>query len=153
MMEASKDAQSDLQKIMDGVKTQTAAKQKLREEVDRAHKDIAAAIAANNKAPANAPCNIPACRSAAEAATQLTAMTAQSKRPLRYSMPNQLSYAQVEQELDKMKKDLDSLSEMGETESLRLQMAMDRMSKFMATLSNIMKKMSDTSSAMIQNLK
>jgi len=33
---------------------------------------------------------------------------------------------------------------MGETESLRLQMAMDRLSKMMSTLSNLLKKMSDT---------
>jgi hypothetical protein len=46
-----------------------------------------------------------------------------------------------------------SLSEMGEMESLRLQMAMDRMSKMMSTLSNLLKKISDTSSAIVQNIK
>lgn len=51
------------------------------------------------------------------------------------------------------KAELDSMSEMGETESLRLQMAMDRMSKMMSTLSNLMKKASETSSGIIQNLK
>ena len=53
----------------------------------------------------------------------------------------------------KMKGDLDSMSEMGEMESLRLQMAMDRMSKMMSTLSNILKKISDTAQSIIQNLK
>jgi hypothetical protein len=48
---------------------------------------------------------------------------------------------------------LDSLSEMGEMESLRLQMAMDRRSKLMSTLSNLLKKISDTSSGITQNLK
>lgn len=52
-----------------------------------------------------------------------------------------------------IKKKLDSLSEMGEMESLRLQMAMDRMSKMMSTLSNLLKKMSDTASAITQNIK
>lgn len=47
----------------------------------------------------------------------------------------------------------DSMSEMGEAESLRLQMAMDRHSKFMSTLSNLLKKMSETSSGIVQNLK
>ena len=42
---------------------------------------------------------------------------------------------------------------MGETESLRLQMAMDRLSKMMSTLSNILKRISDTDSALVQNLK
>jgi hypothetical protein len=42
---------------------------------------------------------------------------------------------------------------MGEMESLRLQMAMDRLSKLMSTLSNVLKKTSDTSSTIVQNLK
>lgn len=46
-----------------------------------------------------------------------------------------------------------SLSEMGEMESLRLQMAMDRMSKLVSTLSNLQKKISDTSSTIVQNIK
>ncbi len=54
---------------------------------------------------------------------------------------------------DELKNDLDSMSEMGEMESLRLQMAMDRMSKMMSTLSNLLKKMSDTASQITQNLK
>ena len=52
-----------------------------------------------------------------------------------------------------MKNDLDSMSEMGEMESLRLQMAMDRLSKTMSTLSNLLKKISDTASQLTANLK
>jgi len=55
--------------------------------------------------------------------------------------------------ISKTRDKLDSLSEMGEMESLRLQMAMDRKSKMMATLSNLLKKMSDTSSSITQNIK
>ena len=54
---------------------------------------------------------------------------------------------------DSVKNKLDSLSEMGEMESLRLQMAMDRLSKLMSTLSNLLKKASDTASGITQNLK
>ena len=42
---------------------------------------------------------------------------------------------------------------MGEMESLRLQMAMDRMSKMMSTLSNLLKKINKTGSEIISNLK
>lgn len=52
-----------------------------------------------------------------------------------------------------VKNKLDSMSEMGEMESLRLQMAMDRLSKMMSTLSNILKKISDTASSITQNIK
>jgi hypothetical protein len=55
--------------------------------------------------------------------------------------------------LSALKNDLDSLNEMGEMESLRLQMAMERMSKMMSTLSNLMKKISDTASSITSNLK
>jgi len=60
---------------------------------------------------------------------------------------------QLEAELDQIHQDLDSTSEMSEMESLRLQMAMDHLSKMMSTLSNILKKISDTSSQIVQNLK
>ncbi|HEX5654173.1 MAG TPA: hypothetical protein VFX58_13925 [Chitinophagaceae bacterium] len=55
--------------------------------------------------------------------------------------------------MESMKADPDSISEMGETESLRLQLAMDRLSNMMSTLSNILKKISDTQKSITQNLK
>jgi len=61
--------------------------------------------------------------------------------------------AELDGSIDQMRAELDSMSEMGETESLRLQMAMDRMSKMMSTLSNLLKKISDTQNAIVQNIK
>jgi len=61
--------------------------------------------------------------------------------------------ASLDNLVDNMKNDLDSMSEMGEAESLRLQMAMDRLSKMMETLSNVLKKSSDTAQSITQNLK
>jgi hypothetical protein len=61
--------------------------------------------------------------------------------------------AELDASIDQMRTELDSMSEMGETESLRLQMAMDRMSKMMTTLSNLLKKISDTQNAIVQNIK
>ena len=52
-----------------------------------------------------------------------------------------------------VRKALDSLSEMSEMTSLRLQMAMDRRSKFVVSLSNILKKIADSDNAIVQNLK
>ena len=48
---------------------------------------------------------------------------------------------------------LDSRSDMGEMETLRIQMAMDRLSKLMSTLSNLVKKASETQNQITQNLK
>ncbi len=61
--------------------------------------------------------------------------------------------SELENAVDEMKQDLDSMSELGEMESLRLQMAMDRMSKMMSTLSNLLKKLSCTACQITQNLK
>jgi len=52
-----------------------------------------------------------------------------------------------------MPSQLDSMSEMGETESLRLQMAMDRLSKMMGTLSNLLQSVETTNAAITQNMK
>lgn len=48
---------------------------------------------------------------------------------------------------------IEAMSEMSEMTSLRLQMIMDRRSKFISTLSNIMKKISTTQETIVQNLK
>ena len=47
----------------------------------------------------------------------------------------------------------DSLGDMGDELSLKLQMAQERRAKFYATLSNIMKKSSDTSAGIVANMK
>jgi hypothetical protein len=48
---------------------------------------------------------------------------------------------------------LQALSDVSEELQMRLQMIMDRRSKFLEALSNIMKKQSDTAAAIIANLK
>ncbi len=52
-------------------------------------------------------------------------------------------------QLDRMNK----ISEISEELSLRLQMVMDRRSKFISTLSQIMKKISTTQDILVQNIK
>jgi hypothetical protein len=55
--------------------------------------------------------------------------------------------------LEEVRSGLDSMNEMSEESSLRLQMMMDRRSKFISTLSNIMKMISATQDTLVQNLK
>ena len=52
-----------------------------------------------------------------------------------------------------VKNKLDSLSDMGEMEARRIQMAMDRLSKLMSTLLNLLNKSSETASGITQNIK
>ncbi len=49
--------------------------------------------------------------------------------------------------------EMDSLGELGEAQQLRLQMYMDRMTGLHSTISNMLKKWSDTSSGIVANLK
>ncbi|MEO5946286.1 MAG: hypothetical protein ABIP79_05680 [Chitinophagaceae bacterium] len=69
------------------------------------------------------------------------------------SVNQQVTQRAIDGQVFELKNDIDSLSETGEMISLRLQMYMDRHTKFMTTITNIFKKFSDTSSALIQNLK
>ena len=55
--------------------------------------------------------------------------------------------------LAERKSDLDGLNEFSEMTALRLQMTMDRRSKFISTLSQMMKKTSTTQDILIQNIK
>lgn len=66
---------------------------------------------------------------------------------------NTLSTIVLSDAVDSLKKQLDSMSELGEMQSLRLQMAMDRLSKLMSTLSNLLKKEGDTTQSIVDNLK
>ncbi len=86
-------------------------------------------------------------------AQKVSAAARATRAPRAQAATLKATTAELEQSIDEVKAELDSLSEMGETESLRLQMAMDRMSKLMSTLSNILKKASDTSGQITQNLK
>jgi hypothetical protein len=45
------------------------------------------------------------------------------------------------------------MNDLSEEESMRLQMAMDRLSKVMEMLSNLLKKIDDTAQSITQNLK
>jgi hypothetical protein len=52
-----------------------------------------------------------------------------------------------------LRQELDAIGELGELESLRLQMAMDRLGKLLSTLANLAKKTADTAAAITGNLK
>jgi hypothetical protein len=64
-----------------------------------------------------------------------------------------VNYQALKAVQDDLKSRLDSMNEMSEMTSMRLQMAMDRRSKFVSALSNIMKKISSTQETLVQNLK
>lgn len=84
---------------------------------------------------------------------EVTAAVQTEKEQL-ISFGNELKQFQLEiNELDSILAQLDSMNEISEEMSLRLQMAMDRRSKFISTLSQMMKTISSTQDILVQNLK
>ena len=125
LMAAAKSAQEDLRAIMGEVKAINEAKKKMRTSLDK-------------KRGARHP------RPRQQGGLDLEAI---------FQLIATLYAKQLAAEVDELLGELDSVSELGEMESLRLQMAMDRLSKMASTLSNLLKKISDTSSQIVQNLK
>lgn len=61
--------------------------------------------------------------------------------------------AVLDVELQRLRTDIDELSEMGEMNSLRLQTAMDNATKAASSLSNLQKKTSETQQSIVRNIK
>ncbi len=158
LMEAAQSAQEDLKQIMDGVKAINAVKERLRELMDKVNADATA----NTQFPRDHVDGLTFSGGGlgSEAAYHQAELPKADLRGGGVSTVvtdlHEGLITSVEQLLlvrYSLQARLDSMSEMGEMESLRLQMAMDRLSKFMSTLSNLLKKSSDTASGIVQNLK
>lgn len=143
-MQTAKSAQEDLKAIMAGVKSINEQKAKQRELLTRIQKQQAInGIQVDSF----------------RFLQSRTALIQQRQNPdlLRFEPAGNnsrpLTKAELKSNIDQLKNDLESMNEMGEMESLRLQMAMDRMNKMYSTVSNMMKKIDSLQSQIIQNLK
>lgn len=153
MMEATESAQNDLKTIMAQVEATNKSKQALGDMNAQVQAEVSSSAGKSSTGAVNAPCRTPGCASLA-AKTQEVARTSQgSAKPLQYTVPTAPTYAQLNELQKKSSADLDSLNDLSQEQQLKLQMAMDQESKFYAAISNIMKSTSDTSSAIIGNLK
>lgn len=145
LMQAAKSAQEDLKAIMAKVKSINNAKAEQRQNLAKAQKaqqERSMTITRYDSLKFMSARNVQLAKG-------------QNTGPVKLSSVKRTSPTQSEIDalVDQIKNDLDSMSEMGEMESLRLQMAMDRRSKLMSTLSNILKKISKTADEITQNLK
>jgi hypothetical protein len=158
LMEAARSAQDDLKEIMAEIKATNAAKRAVRSLIAQVRRDV---VANAGCVEAESPLKFASNGLGGEAAyhqAQLPVADSEAKGGVRFFAcdlhPGGLQTAgQLQMIYDELKDRLDSMSELGETESMRLQMAMDRRSKLMETLSNVMKKMSDTGATLAENLK
>jgi hypothetical protein len=157
MMEAAKSAREDLKAIMAGVKAVNAAKCHQRELIAKINRDVVAAMVADAEGK-QIEFSPQGCGKSGYERTRVAIPDPEAPEGVRFADVSLIdgevtSRRQLEAAKDALQGDLDSMSELGEMESLRLQMAMDRYSKMMSTLSNILKKVSETSDAITQNIK
>ena len=157
LMQATKDMDNDLKMIMVEVKAMTAAKQKLREIIAKVNKDVASNAGQTNGRP---PLNFQTGMGSQKAYHQAHMPFAdpESEGGVKF-IPTDLfrgeivDVSQLVAVQADLKGQLDCMNEMSELTSLRLQMTVDRRSKIITTLSNIMKKISSTQDAVVQNIK
>jgi hypothetical protein len=173
---ATKDMDDDLRMIMAEIKATNAAKRKLRDQIKDLNKWISEAMGepggrpkssdidntkVSGKPPATAartqPAKVPPIRSASlQTASSPVIRLEYVKAPAIRPLPprnSDVAVSILKSLLDEIKDQLDGLNELSETTSLRLQMTMDRRSKFISALSQMMKKTSTTQDILVQNIK
>ncbi|MDQ6807262.1 MAG: hypothetical protein M3065_20430 [Actinomycetota bacterium] len=156
LMEATRAVDQDLRDIMAGVRAVTKTKAQLRNVLARVERDVAENTGASDRQLTfgqdglggeesyhHAALPVPDAGSAAGVRAVATDL-----HPGPVTTEDQLRAIR-----DDLRDRLDSMSEMSEMTSLRLQMVMDRRSKFVEALSNIMKKIDSTQETIVQNLK
>jgi hypothetical protein len=161
LTQAVSDMDKDLKMIMAEIKATAAVKQMLRCLLTKVNKDVANNAGQKSGAPPLKPSpdglgSIAAYSSPTGCKMPMVDLTAaggvkEVGVQLCKQQPKDIADLRTVQE--DLKGKLDSMNEMSEMTSLRLQMMMERRSKFMSTLSNIMKKMGSMSESVVQNIK
>jgi len=158
LMQATKDMDEDLKTLIAEVKAMTAAKRKLRDLIAKVSKDVASNAGQTGRRP---PLNFQTGMGSQKAYHQALLPFADpaSEDGVRF-VPTDLFRGEIVDvsQLVAVREGLigkliESMSEMSESTSLRLQMIMERMAQMMSTLSNLMKKKSSTQDALVQNIK
>jgi hypothetical protein len=149
LMEATQDNQSDLQSVMEQMQKENEQKQELRQLIDEINK-AEAGLSANQKSET---CRSALCSSLPARVAALNALSGSTGKSVRLQAQANPSYKQLTALKAQANNALDSMNDVSETQSLELQMAMDRRSKLLEMMSNIEKAVSDTDSSIVQNLK
>lgn len=159
MMQASKDNEQDMKNIMADMKKKNEEKQKLRdaEEKMKQNKNVISKQMLDSFRQLTMPqVNTVSVSQTQTVRLQTSPTVTKINRPVNSQVSQteiQVSASEIKEVQDSLKSKLDDMNEMSEMTSLRLQMMMDRRSKSISTLSNIMKKISGTQDSIIQNMK
>lgn len=146
MMQATQDNEDDLKSQMASLQAINQQKGVERKLLDDLNSELAGTQP-------NLSCTSPFCRSFPSRAASINEANANLGRPSRFQASPEMNYQQFAGLQLQLSQNLQSMNELSDMTSMHLQMTMDRRSKFMQALSNIEKKISGTSSAIVQNLK
>ncbi|MFZ0821315.1 MAG: hypothetical protein WAM91_14700 [Candidatus Acidiferrales bacterium] len=149
LMQSVQDGEGDLQNMMNQMQAINSQKQALRQLADETNRDAAQ----NAKQNGSAQCASALCKSLPGRLANLRAATSKMPHPVSLQAPERLTYGDLARIQAQLQGAVNSMNESSETQSLELQMTMDRRSKLIDTLSNVLKKISDTSDSVVQNLK
>jgi hypothetical protein len=149
LAEAAQDIDSDLRAQMAALQQIDNQKNAVRDLMAEANQ----LLVANIHQPAVMACNTPPCAAFRQHLGAVTAMGHASGHPVRASLTGPLTNNSIAQIRSALASDQASLSDISTQSQMALQQTMDRRSQFMAVLSNLLKKTSDTQSAIISNLK
>ena len=133
LMQATKSANEDIRAIMEKVKSDNEKKKKLREAQETLSKNQAISLGQYDS-------------------INLALIKPVIKQQVAVNQSN-ISRQDIKSLAEKVSRDLDSMNEMSEMNSLRLQIAMARISKMQSSLSKILKKIDSTQNQIVQNLK
>jgi hypothetical protein len=149
LFDTAQDEENDLRQQIEQMQAQTQAKDALRKFLEAMN----AAEAAAQKGNAGAVCATPFCRSLPSQLAGVNTAGAKLTRPIHLQAPANLTNGQLTALAAQTNQSLDSLNDMSQMTQMRLQTLMDQRTKFLEAMSNIEKKMSDTSAAIVANMK
>ena len=164
MIMATKDMDDDIHMIMVEIKAMNAAKQKLRELTKELNGWISQEMSkhpgsediGNERVAGSKTTAYPLRRITLETKTSPVLHLEYFKTPVIPPLPPRnpgLTVSVLKLLLDDLKGKFDGMNEMSEMTSLRLQMTMERRSKIIQALSNIIKKIGTTQETLVQNIK
>jgi hypothetical protein len=164
MAMATKDMDDDIRMIMAEIKATNAAKQKMRDLIKELNNWISQEMSKhpgskdidNEKVSGSKPARSVDRRAIFETMSSPVIHLEYIKAPTVPPLPPRnpgLTISGLKSLLDDTQESLDRLNELSEATSMRLQMTMDRRSKFIQTLSAMMKKFGETQETLAQNIK
>lgn len=140
----------------DDIAQQLATMERTREEREKLrelHRKLAEELARNGSTKGTALCTASVCITLRASLMKLATSQAEAGIRSPIAPVDARTFAELQAAVEHTRSKLDSLSELSEEQQLRMQALMDRLAKFDAAMSAIMKKFSETQSQIIQNLK